>query len=108
MIILIALSRLGYNTIQLLRLRLSYLFDGVNWIDSALFTLSLIFAWTFHSNCQCPYGWQWQVGAAGVFLAWINLVIFARKLPLTGSLNSLYIIIVQANKLFFSSCMNTA
>ena len=36
------------------------------------------------TECYCERNWQWQVGVVAVFLAWINLVIFAEKIPLTG------------------------
>ena len=83
-IIFFSLIRLIMELLQFIQLRLRYLLDWVNWIECTLFACAIIFAWVFHTNCLCPFEWQWQVGAAAVFLGWINLIIFFRKLPLTG------------------------
>ena len=84
-IIMIAIFRLLTETFQFIQLRLTYLFDWVNWVEVILFVCCIIFAWVFQTECQCTTGWQWQIGAVGVFLAWIDLVVFIRKLPLTGN-----------------------
>ena len=84
-VIICAFIRLVMELFQFLQLRLQYIIDWVNWVEITLFVCSIIFAFVFFNNiCLCPFDWQWQVGAIAVFLAWIDLIIFIRKLPLTG------------------------
>lgn len=45
-----------------------------------------------------PSSWQWQLGALSLFLGWINLIIFIRKLPLTG------IYVVMFVGVFYTFC----
>ena len=33
---------------------------------------------------MCLQDWQWQLGAIAIFLAWIDLVLFIRKVPRFG------------------------
>ena len=42
--------------------------------------------------------WQWQFGAIAVFLGWLDLIIFIRKLPLTG------IYVVMFVDIFYTFC----
>ena len=85
-VIVIAFIRLGMELFQFLRLSntLEYVKDLVNWIEVALFVCSILFAFVFLDKCLCPLTWQWEVGVAAVFLAWIDLILFLRKIPLTG------------------------
>ena len=34
--------------------------------------------------CLCAYSWQWQNGVVSVFLAWMILIAFLQKWPVTG------------------------
>ena len=84
-IIIFAIVRLVMETFQMIQLRvIDYLLDWINWLEVLLFTLSIIFAWVFNSDCLCETGWQWQIGVVAVFLAWIDLIVFIRKLPFVG------------------------
>ena len=84
-IIVFTVIRAAMEVFQMIRLRLiEYLLDWVNWLELTLFVLSIIFAWVFHTDCLCEKGWQWQIGIVAVFLAWLDLVIFIRKLPFVG------------------------
>ena len=38
----------------------------------------------FYICLSCLQGWQWQLAAVAVFLAWMDLVLFIRKLPRFG------------------------
>ena len=67
-----------------MRLRLNYFISLVNWMELTLYISSIIFVSVFHDECLCPLQWQWQIGIVAVFLAWINLMIFVSKFPLTG------------------------
>ena len=96
-VLVIAVIRLGMELFQFLRLinALEYLKDIVNWIEVILFVCSILFAFVFFNNCLCPQTWQWEVGVVAVFLAWIDLIIFLRKIPLTGA-NSAAIFVPSA------------
>ena len=84
-IIVFAVIRLMMEVFQMIQRRLVYYVrDWVNWMEMTLFILSIIFAWVFHTHCLCEKKWQWQLGIVAVFLAWIDLVVFIRKLPLVG------------------------
>lgn len=85
-IILIALSvtRFIFEIAQCLLLRLNYVKDWENWMEIALYVCSIVFAWVFHTECLCPFEWQWQVGVVSMFLGWITLLVFVQKFPNTG------------------------
>ena len=84
---------------QMIQLRVwRYFLSWVNWIEFFLFIFSIIFVITFATDCFCPYKWQWQIGAVAIFLGWIDLIIFIRKLPLTG------IYVVMFVDIFYTFC----
>ncbi len=91
----LALTRLMMETFQLLLRRLTYLSDWINWMENFLFASSIVFVWVFNTDCFCTYKWQWQIGTLAVFLAWINLILFAEKIPLTGLYVVMFINIFQ-------------
>ena len=68
-----------------------YFLSRENWLEIFLYSLTLIFMSSLGGTCVCPKPWQWQIGALAVFLAWIHLSIFIRKLPQLG----LYIIMFE-------------
>ena len=60
-----------------------------------LFISSVLFAsGGFIQCCVCVKNWQWQLGAAAIFLAWFDLVLFMKKLPLFGVYVVMFIKIV--------------
>ena len=65
-------------------LRWNYVKDWENWMEIALYVCSIVFAWVFHTECLCPFEWQWQVGVVSMFLGWITLLVFVQKFPNTG------------------------
>ena len=83
-VIVFAVCRLGLEGIQVVRVKMRYFVSLVNWLEIILYVFSFIFVWVFHDECLCPYRWQWQLGIVAVFFAWINLMIFFSKFPLTG------------------------
>jgi transient receptor potential cation channel subfamily A protein 1 len=85
-IVLIAFVRLCFEIFQFIQLiwTLDYIKDLVNWIEVILFVCSILFAFVFFTPCNCPLEWQWQVGVVAMFLAWIDLIFFLGKTPLTG------------------------
>lgn len=83
-VISVALVRLLFEMFQLINLKIYYVLDWVNWIEVLLFIFAIIFVFVYFTECFCPTNWQWQLGCIAVFLTWINLIIFIRKIPLTG------------------------
>lgn len=83
-VIVFALLKLLFELIQLIKYRLRYFLDWVNYLEIILFLFSILFAFVFLTDCFCPFNWQWELGAIAVFLSWIDLVIIIRKLPVTG------------------------
>lgn len=83
-VILFAIIKLVFEFIQFLKYRIQYLFDWVNYLELLLFVFAILFAFIYTEDCYCPHKWQWELGAIAVFLSWIDLVIFIRKLPITG------------------------
>ena len=83
-VIIASLCRLLLEGIQFVTQFSRYLSDWVNWMEIALYILSIIFVWVFHVGCLCPLTWQWQIGVVAVFLSWIDLIVFISKFPLTG------------------------
>ena len=50
-----------------------------------LFVTSVIFMSSgLQSGCLCPESWQWQLGALALFIAWLDMILFLKRLPLTG------------------------
>ena len=77
--------RLLLEGVQLLRNHFYYFLDLENWLEVCLFIGSIIFMISgLQSRCFCPTSWQWQLGAMVVFIAWLNMVLFLKKLYLTG------------------------
>ena len=54
-------------------------------MELCLFVATIIFVSSgLQSGCLCPESWQWQLGALALFIAWLDLVLFLKKFPLTG------------------------
>ena len=69
---------------QVIRRRQHYFTDGSNYVQVLTFVFSLIFVSGFENKCWCAPSWQWQIGALDLFLAWFNLIIQLKDMPLTG------------------------
>ena len=80
--------RLVLECCQFKQLLQDYFSDLSNFVEVPLFVCSIIFVWVFHYDCLCPRKWQWQIGIVAVFLAWVDLVLFMRKVRLMGRLQS--------------------
>ena len=74
------LERLGY-----------YFLNHENWLELFLYSFTLILLGPLGGSCVCPKSWEWQIGALAIFLAWIHLGIFVRKMPQLG----LYVIMFE-------------
>ena len=58
-----------------------YFLSTENYIEVLAYVSSIMFVSHFGTNCWCPTNWQWQLGAIAVFLAWINLILFLKRVP---------------------------
>ncbi len=71
---------------QFFQLKLRYI-TPYNILELVLYTSALVLAFTIvrDEECLCPLRIQYEFGAVAVFLAWINFVLFFRKLAYTGN-----------------------
>ena len=89
--------------IQLLKRRKSYLTELDNYLELLLLFSTFTFATTGQAEgCFCLEDYAWGFGALAVFLAWIDLVIYLKKLPFTAiPINMLQNIVVTFLKLIY-------
>ena len=77
--------RIILETLQLINRKLQYLTEPENYMEILLIGCTTIFALAGHiESCFCVPNFVWQIGALALFLGWIDLVLFLKKLPLTG------------------------
>ena len=94
-VLLFSIIRLSFEAIQLIYDHVGYISDWENWIEVTLFISSILFATgAYVQCCVCVENWQWQLGALSIFLAWLDLVLFMKKLPLFGVYVVMYIQII--------------
>ena len=85
MVIITAVARLlVVECYQLVMTHYRYFLNIENYIEVLAYLSSFIFVCHFGTNCWCLTSWQWQLGATGVFLAWFNLILFLKRVPLLG------------------------
>lgn len=94
--ILFALVRLFKEAVQFYYDPKTYLSDLANWIEIALYILSIIFVSVFRTTCMCSQEWQWQLGVVVIFFAWIDLIVICAKSPSIG------IYIIMFGKIFLT------
>jgi len=89
--------------VQLLQRKQNYLKEIENYMEILLIISTAIFATAGHAeNCFCYESFAWQFGALAVFLAWIDLVLYLKKLPLTGiPINMLQTVVLTFLKLIY-------
>ena len=89
--------------LQLIRRRKSYLTEVENYLELLLICSTIIFASAGQAEaCFCLEDFQWEFGALAVFLAWIDLVLHLKKLPLTAiPINMLQSIVITFLKLMY-------
>ena len=89
--------------LQLVQRRLAYLTEPENYMEVLLIISTVIFTIAAQAqDCFCLRGFAWQFGALAVFLAWIDLVLYLKKLPLTGiPINMLQSVVVTFLRLIY-------
>ena len=94
--LLFSVIRLLFELFQVTQLRLNYFCcRWINYMEVALFIGSILFVFVFATDCFCPTSWQWQIGAFCVFLAWIDLLLLFRIVPLFGIYIVMFVVILK-------------
>ena len=71
-------------------------------IRAAVFLLTIIFVFGFWNDCWCAPPWQWQIGALAVFLAYINILLLLKGMPILGvPINMFFNIVFTFLKLIY-------
>ena len=83
-VIITVFIRVILEVSQMVKIQYRYFLKYENYIELSAYISSIIFVSHFGTNCWCPTNWQWQLGAIGIFLAWINLILFLKRVPLLG------------------------
>ncbi len=98
----LSLLKEGY---QFFQLRLNYI-TVYNLLELVLYGSALILAFTVvrGNECLCPLRIQYEFGAVAVFLAWINFVLFFRKLAYTGNA-LIYVVALISSVLYACACL---
>ena len=85
LIIMFCVIELFLESYQFWRRRAQYLLDFESWLEILIFILSAVFVYRdLISECFCPDRTTWTVGIIAVFLGWMNLLFFLRRVPSTG------------------------
>ena len=89
------------------RRRITYLLDFENWLEILIYVLSLAFVTQdLISECFCPDRSTWTVGIIAVFLGWMNLMFFLRRVPSTGiTISIMFNIFTTFMKLVFLAAL---
>ena len=60
--------------------------DFDTWVEVPLFIFAIMFVAVFDRECLCPRDWQWQVGIVAVFLVWVDLILYMRRVRVLGKI----------------------
>ena len=83
-VIIISGIRLIMELVRFIRQLHIYFADFDTWVEVPLFIFAITFAVVLKRECLCPRDWQWQIGIAAVFLVWIDLIIYMRRMRVLG------------------------
>ena len=84
--VLCLLSIIGYlvEFLQLVNRGRRYFWDFDNYLQLALYTLTIIFIDNLDNECWCSTSLRWQIGAFAVFLSWVNFIFVLKYMPYTA------------------------
>ena len=83
-IIIFSCIRLILELVRFIRQLHIFFADFDTWVEVPLFIFAIIFAAVLKRECLCPRDWQWEIGVAAVFLVWIDLIIYMRRMRVLG------------------------
>ena len=83
-ITVVAIVQLLLKAFQLFSLRGHYFYHLSHWLEPLPALGSIVFASISKTPCLCIPSWQWQIGVVTVFVGWISLLFYFRRLPVTG------------------------
>ena len=83
-IIIYSCVRLILEIVRFIRQLHIFFADFDTWVEVPLFISAIIFTAVFNRECLCPRDWQWQIGIGAVFLVWIDLIIYMRRMRVLG------------------------
>ena len=89
LIIINCLLRIAIEVLQLIRHQCYYFYSFVNFMEVSLHVATIIFVSAF--NFDCLPSWRWQLGAACIFLSWLNFILFLSQQPTLG----IYVVMFQ-------------
>ena len=86
-----------------------YIRDLENWLEVLVFVLSIMFV-IYHiereDECSCPDRTTWTVGILAVFLGYMDLVFYLRRVPITGiTISIMYNIFTTFLELIFIAAL---
>jgi len=88
---------------EFIQRKMNYLTEIENYLEMLLIVCTIIFAvGGISANCFCVNSFTWQFGAMALFLGWIELILYLKKLPLTGiRINMLQTVVITFLKLVY-------
>ena len=63
-------------------IKVSFYFQA--FVRFGAFLPTIIFVFGFWNDCWCTPPWQWQIGALALFMAYINLLLTLKRMPILG------------------------
>ena len=95
--------RIVMELLEFVQRKLQYLKEIDNYLEILLIACTAIFAIAGHAeDCFCVNSFSWQLGAMALFLGWIDLIVYLKKLPLTGiRINMLQTVMITFLKLVY-------
>ncbi|CAL8068065.1 unnamed protein product [Calicophoron daubneyi] len=79
-------------------------FSLENLMECSIFILAILSVGDFQDCVErfaIKQDWQWQCGAVGIFLAWLNLLLFLRRIPTLGIFVLMFTVILRTFSKFF-------
>lgn len=83
-IMTMAALQLMIKAFQLFSLRCDFFYHLSHWFEPLPAIGSIVFTSVSKTPCLCIPTWQWQIGVVTVFLGWITLLLYFRRLPVAG------------------------
>ena len=86
----------------MMRKRQKYFVDFEVVFRAGVFLLTIIFVFGFWNECWCAPPWQWQIGALAIFMAYMNVLLLLKGMPVLGvPINMLLNIVITFLKLIY-------